>query len=264
MLEELKRIAKKAGAIILSAEDAASFTESKTSHRDLVTKYDKQVEQMVKKELLLLLPQAAFFGEEESAPDDLFTAEWVFIVDPIDGTTNFIQGFHNSCVSIGLMHYGKMEYGVVYDPYYDELFYAKRGEGAFLNGKALKAQDRDLSHSLAIFGSGIFYSDITQLSLNVFGKVFLQAQDVRRFGSAALDLCYIAAGRAGVFFECRICPWDYAAGSLIAEEAGATVTALSGQSLYLYHKCSVLAGVPTAYQEVLDLAAPEMKKAGLR
>ncbi|MCQ2418329.1 MAG: inositol monophosphatase [Clostridia bacterium] len=264
MLEELKEIAKKAGAIILSATEIKESTELKTSHRDLVTKYDKLVERTVKKDLLALLPEAAFFGEEEAAPENLQSAEWLFVVDPIDGTTNFVQGFHNSCVSIGLMHFGKVEYGVVYDPYYDELFSAKRGDGAYLNGKRLTLSDRDLMHSLAIFGSAIFYPEITQLSLRVLEKVFLQAQDVRRFGAAALDLCYIAAGRAGVFFECRICPWDYCAGSLIAQEAGAVVTALSGKPLDLYHKCSVLAGVPTAYREVLSLAAPEMEKANQR
>lgn len=264
MLEELIKIAKKAGAIILSATEIEDSTELKTSHRDLVTKYDRLVEQTVKQELLELLPEAAFLGEEEAAPENLMRAEWLFVVDPIDGTTNFVQGFHNSCISIGLMHFGKVKYGVVYDPYYDELFCAKRGEGAYLNGKRLVLSDRDLMHSLAIFGSAIFYPEITQLSLDVFGKVFLQAQDVRRFGSAALDLCYVASGRAGVFFECRICPWDYCAGSLIAQEAGATVTALSGKPLDLYNKCSVLAGVPTAYREVLSLAAPEMEKANLR
>lgn len=264
MLEELKQIAKKAGKIILSATEIEAGTEIKSSHRDLVTKYDKLVETTVKKELLALLPEAAFLGEEEAAPENLMDSEWLFVVDPIDGTTNFVQGFHNSCISIGLMHFSQVEYGVVYDPYNDEMFSAKRGEGAFLNGRRLSLSDRDLTHSLAIFGSAIFYQEITQLSLDIFGKVFLRAQDVRRFGAAALDLCYIAAGRAGVFFECRICPWDYCAGSLIAQEAGAVVTALSGKPLDLYHKCSVLAGVPTAYNEVLALAAPEMEKANLR
>lgn len=264
MLEELKQIAKKAGAIIRSATEIERSTEEKSSYRDLVTKYDKLVEQTVKQELLALLPEAAFLGEEETAPENLMSAEWLFVVDPIDGTTNFVQGFHNSCISIGLMHFSQVEYGVVYDPYYDELFYAKRGEGAYLNGKRLTLSDRDLTHSLAIFGSAIFYPDVVQTSLRMFEKVFLQAQDVRRFGAAALDFCYIAAGRAGVFFEGRLCPWDYCAGSLIAQEAGAVVSALTGDPLDLYHKCSVLVGVPTAYRETLALCAPEMKKANLR
>lgn len=264
MLEQIKQIARKAGAVILSATDAAQSAQCKSSHRDLVTKYDKQVESLVKDELLSLLPQASFLGEEEAAPENLLSAEWLFIVDPIDGTTNFIQGFHNSCVSIALLHCGQVEYGVVYDPYYDELYSAQRGKGAYLNGLHLQVSDHALSHSLAIFGSSIFYPDITQLSLRIFGKVFCNAQDVRRFGSAALDLCYVAAGRAGVFFECRLCPWDYAAGSLIAQEAGALISALSGQPLDLFHKCSVLAGAPIAYREVLALAAPEMEQQGLR
>lgn len=263
MLNDIAQIVLRAGAMVLAAKDAAAAAEAKTSHRDLVTKYDRLVEEFLKEQLLALVPDAAFLGEEGDETPQWEQAEALFIVDPIDGTTNFVQGFPNTCVSVGLMLHGKMEYGVVFNPYTDELFSAKRGEGAFLNGKRLHAEDHDLEHSLLIFGSALYYRDLVPLTLQVFNDVFPLVQDIRRFGAAALDFCYIAAGKAGVFFEGRLCPWDYAAGSLIAQEAGAVVTAMSGAPLDFYRKCSVLAGTPTAHRQLLALAAPHMEARGL-
>lgn len=256
MLEQLKQIVREAGGIILSAKGEKGVSE-KTGYRDLVTEYDKKVEAFLKKELLALLPEAGFMGEESMHAENWASYEWLFIVDPIDGTTNFVQGFANSCVSVALLHRGQVEYGLVCNPYVDELYWAQRGKGAYLNGTQLSCGDRALSHSLLIFGSALYYPDEQKRTLAVFNAAYPVVQDVRRFGSAALDLCYIAAGRAGVFFEARLCPWDYAAGSLIAAEAGATVSSLEGGPLDLYHKCSVLVGCPTAHRELLSLAGEQ-------
>ncbi len=264
MLNDIAQIVLRAGAMVLSAKDAAAAAEVKTSHRDLVTKYDRMVEEFLQKELLSLLPDAAFLGEEGDETPRWEQAEWLFIVDPIDGTTNFVQGFPNVCISVGLMHCGVMEIGVVYNPYTDELFCAKRGEGTTLNGKRLSAEDRDLEHSLLIFGSAAYYRELLPVTTKIFDAAFPKVQDIRRFGAAALDFCYLAAGKAGVFFEARLCPWDYAAGSLIAQEAGITVSALSGEPLDFYRKCSVLAGTPTAHRQLLSIAAPHMKELHLR
>lgn len=253
MLEQLKQIVRQAGEIILSAKGDKRVSE-KTGYRDLVTEYDKAVEAFLREKLLSLLPEAGFMGEESMHAEDWTSYEWLFIVDPIDGTTNFVQGFANSCVSVALLRRGQVEYGLVYNPYVDELYSAQRGKGAYLNGARLACGDRSLAHSLLIFGSALYYPDEQKRTLAIFHAAYPRVQDVRRFGSAALDLCYIAAGRAGVFFEARLCPWDYAAGSLIAREAGAVVTALDGTPLDLYHKCSVLVGCPTAHKELLSLA----------
>lgn len=263
MLNEIAQIVRQAGAMILAAKDAAAAAEEKSSHRDLVTKYDRLVEDFLKEKLLALAPGAAFLGEEDDEMPQWENAEKLFIVDPIDGTTNFVQGFPNSCVSVGLMCHGVMEYGVVFNPYTDELFSAQRGKGTTLNGKRLMIEDRDLEHSLLIFGSSLYYRDLVPLTLQVFNDAFPRVQDIRRFGAAALDFCYIAAGKAGVFFEGRLCPWDYAAGSLIVQEAGGVVTAMSGAPLDFYHRCSVLVGTPTAYRQLLELTAPRMEACGL-
>ena len=156
MLSKLKDIVLRAGEIILSARDAESTVREKTGPRDLVTKYDGLVQDFLERELLALLPGAGFLGEEgteNTDPSSYGRQEWLFIVDPIDGTTNFVQGFHNSCVSVGLMHRGRMEYGIVYNPYDGELYTAQRGCGAFLNGRPVCCADRSLDHSLLILGT---------------------------------------------------------------------------------------------------------------
>ena len=249
MLEALREIVLDAADIVRSARGVEQSVEEKSSSRDLVTRYDRLVQDYLREKLSALLPEAGFMGEEDAAEQDFSGYEWVFIVDPIDGTTNFIQGFHNSCVSVGLMHRGRMEYGLVCNPYDGELYSAQRGRGAWLNGNPIRCADHDLAHSLVIFGTALYYRELTGQTLSILNAVFPVCQDLRRFGSAALDLCYVAAGRAGVFFECRLCPWDYAAGSLIASEAGCAVSQLDGTELDLFHKCSVLAGNPAAIQE---------------
>ncbi|MBO4418606.1 MAG: inositol monophosphatase [Oscillospiraceae bacterium] len=253
MLNELCSIAQEAGRIIRSAEDVEKSVSEKTGPRDLVTKYDLLVQEYLKNALLGLLPDAGFFGEEGDEAGDYSQREWVFIVDPIDGTTNFVQGFHNSCVSIGLSRHGQMEYGVVYNPYDGELYAAQRGSGAFLNGRRIQCQDHSLDHSLLIFGSALYYRELVPETLRLFNLAFPLVQDIRRFGSAALDLCYLAAGKAGVFYECRLSPWDYAAASLIAREAGCFVTQIDGSELDLLRKSSVLAGSPMAYHALREL-----------
>lgn len=253
MLQAISKIVRSAGEILLSARKLEPSVREKTGPRDLVTQYDLQVQVFLQKKLLELMPEAGFLGEEDDNPVDLSQKEWVFIVDPIDGTTNFVQGFHNSCVSVGLAHCGTMEYGVVYNPYDGELYAAQRGHGAFLNEKPISCKDRDLEHSLLIFGSALYYRDLVPQTLRLFQAAFPVVQDIRRFGSAALDLCYLAAGKAGVFFECRLCPWDYAAGSLIAQEAGCVVSRIEGGTVDLFRKSSVLAGSPQAYHALSEL-----------
>lgn len=257
MLKRLSEIVLQAGAIIRSASDIDQSVREKTGPRDLVTKYDTMVQAFLQRELTAFLPEAGFMGEEGAAQADWAGYEWLFIVDPIDGTTNFVQGFHNSCVSVGLMHNGQMEYGLVYNPYDGELYTAQRRVGAWLNGKRIHTVDRELDHSLLILGTALYYRELMDRTLAVFRCMFPLVQDIRRFGSAALDLCYLAAGRAGVFYECRLCPWDYAAGSLIAEEAGCCVTQMSGEPLDFYNKCSVLAGSPKAWGRTAEILRNE-------
>ncbi|MBE6985508.1 MAG: inositol monophosphatase [Ruminococcaceae bacterium] len=263
MYQQIETIVKEAGRIILGAHHIERSVEEKTSACDLVTAYDTAVQEYLRKALLTAYPQFGFYGEENDCCETEGKCGW-FIVDPIDGTANFIRKLHHSCVSIGLLVEGKMEYGAVYNPYFDELFTAQRGKGAFLNGERIHVTDVAMNESMLLFGSAIYYRETIPATLRFVEELFPQTLDFRRGGSAALDLCYVAAGRADVYFECCIRPWDYAAGSLIAQEAGAIVTALDGSPLRFADRCSVAAGNPKNYAQLIELskkiaAEPDMK-----
>ena len=246
-------IVKKAGKRITDAKQIEKSVKEKTSACDLVTAYDTAVQEELYAKLMAEFPDFGFYGEENDCCQTQGKRGW-FIVDPIDGTANFVRGMHHSCISVGLLLDGQMEYGVVYNPYYDELFTAQRGKGAFLNGEPIHVTDADMDHSLLLFGSAIYYRETIPATLRFVEELFPRVLDFRRGGSAALDLCYLAAGRADVYFECCIRPWDYAAGSLIAQEAGATVTALDGTPLRFVDRCSVAAGNLNSYCDLMEVA----------
>ena len=219
MLEEIISIVRRAGEIVRGAHDVERVTSEKSCSEDLVTEYDTGVQAFLRRELLALLPEADFFGEE--GEHQTMTKHRTFIVDPIDGTVNFVRGLRYSNVSVALAEGGVVQYGVVYNPYADELFSAARGGGAFLNGRPIRVSTRDLHHGLTLCGSTVYDRSYSDQSFSIMRQIYDLGGDYRRFGAAALDLCQVAAGRAEVFFECRLSPWDFAAGSLIAQEAGA-------------------------------------------
>ena len=155
--------------------------------------------------------------------------------------TNFIKDYHVSAISAGLAKDGEKYIGVVYNPYLDEMFTAERGKGAFLNGRPIHVSRNPLSEGIVLFGTAPYYEELSKKSFQMAYAYFKKALDVRRSGSAAIDLCSIAAGRAELFFELRLSPWDFAAGALIVEEAGGVVTTVEGGAVTLGQKCSVLA-----------------------
>ena len=152
------------------------------------------------------------------------------------------------------MKNGAMEYGAVYQPYTDELFTAQRGKGAFLNGKPIHMRRVPLSESIAMFGSAIYYRETIPATTRIMAQLLPIVLDFRRSGSAALDICYVAAGRADVFFEACLRPWDYAAATLIAQEAGGVISALDGSPLRYYDRCSVAVGCPENHAELIQIA----------
>ena len=240
MLEQIISIVREAGDIVLSARDVWSHTHEKTSAADLVTEYDLAVENFLKENLPPLVPGSIFFGEEEAENADP-SRGWAFIVDPIDGTTNFVRGLRQSAISVALARDGAVEYGVVYDPYKNELFSAQRGGGAFLNGQPIRVSQRPLSQGIFGMGTAIYRREYLEPTMRVTEQLFRRSCDFRRLGSAALDLCNVACGRTDLFFEYSLCPWDQAAGSLIITEAGGFVCTLEGGPLSLTDRCSVWA-----------------------
>ena len=240
MLDQIIPIVRQAGEIVLSARDIAAHTHDKGSPSDLVTEYDLAVERFLKEKLPPLVPGSVFFGEEEAERDDP-SRGWAFIVDPIDGTTNFVRDLRQSAISVALARDGAVEYGVVYDLYKDELFSARRGGGAFLNGSPIHVSTRPLSQGVFGMGTAIYKREYLEPTMRLTEQLFRRSCDFRRLGSAALDLCNVACGRTEVFFEYSLCPWDYAAGSLLVCEAGGRICTLEGKPLPIVERSSAWA-----------------------
>ena len=240
LVDKIADAVRDCGKIMLEAVRTSDMVDEKEGHANFVTTYDKKVQETLKEKLTEILPATAFVGEE----DDIHTSiqkGLAFIVDPIDGTTNFIKDYHVSAISVGLINDGRSYIGVVYNPYLDEMFTAERGKGAFLNGKPIHVSRNPLSEGIVLFGTAPYYEELSRKSFDLAYEYFRHALDIRRSGSAAIDLCSIAAGRAEVYFELRLSPWDYAAGSLIVEEAGGVVTMVDGGEITFERPCSVLA-----------------------
>lgn len=240
LLEQICSVARECGDIIKNADRSEIGIRDKAGKANFVTEYDCMVQRIAQEKLEKILPEADFLGEEEESKVDE-TKEYIFVVDPIDGTTNFIKDYHMSCISIGLIKNGERYLGVVYNPYLDELFYAIKGQGAFLNGKQIHVSNEELSNGIVLFGSSPYNTELAKASFDLVYDYFTKALDIRRSGSAALDLCSVAAGRAELYFEMILSPWDFAAGALIVEEAGGIVTTLDGGKVPCLSKSPVLA-----------------------
>ena len=240
MLEQIIEVVRRAGEMVLSAHDIAAGTHEKTSAADLVTEYDLAVEAFLKEQLPPLCHGSIFYGEEEAENADP-SRGWAFIVDPIDGTTNFVRGLRQSAISVALARDGQVEYAVVFDPYKNEMFSARRGGGAFLNGAPIRVSEKPLAEGIFGMGTAIYRREYLEPTMRVTEQLFRRACDFRRLGAAALDLCDVACGRVELFFEYSLCPWDFAAGSLIITEAGGHISTLQGGPLALTERCSVWA-----------------------
>ncbi len=226
-------------------------------HNDFVSDADRKAEQIVIDTIHKHYPDHAIHAEESGVHGE---SDTVWIIDPLDGTTNFLHGFPVFAVSIGVQVKGRVEHGVVYDPLRQELFTASRGQGAQLDGRKIRVSGRrDLE--FALVGTGFpFRQGQRELEpyMNMLRKVLENTSGVRRPGAAAIDLCYVAAGRLDAFFETGLAPWDLAAGSLIIREAGGIVSGLDGSESYL-DSGHILTGTPKVYSALAKLCSREIK-----
>jgi myo-inositol-1(or 4)-monophosphatase len=229
--EQIIEIAKEAGNIMTTAKRPKIM--EKSGHANFCTETDEKVQRFLIEKLTEVLPEAAFLGEEDG--QDVFTAKmssgYCFVLDPIDGTSNFIYAYRPSVVSIGLLKDGKPYIGVIYNPYDDMVFSAKAGEGAYLNGEKIMSTEAPLSDSLAVFGTAPYYTELQDKTFELAKKILPLCVDLRRSGSAAWDMCCVAMGTAALYFEMRVQLWDYAAAALIATEAGCRITDIEGKPL---------------------------------
>lgn len=234
LLETAIHAAKQAGAL-LSQYARNGFQITHKSQIDLVTEADHAAEQCVIDVIRASYPDHCFLAEERGRIDHSSSPPYLWIIDPLDGTTNFAHGFPTYCVSIGLEHKKQCVLGVVYDPTRNELFSATRGSGARINGHPIHVSETALlDQALLVTGFAYNIRETPNNNLDHFARFALRTQGLRRTGSAALDLCYVAAGRFDGFWEGTLNPWDMAAGVVILREAGGKITNFLGKSHSLY------------------------------
>ncbi len=251
MLERIIDIVKQAGEIYLSADKDLGI-EEKGSNVNLVTKYDKRIQDFLVDELSKAVPNATFIGEEGNDNKELKDG-YCFIIDPIDGTTNFIKGFKHSAISVGLAKDKELYIGVVLDPDRNDIYYAQRGKGAYLNGKAIHVSDNDLSNSLVEFGTCPYERELAHETFELTEKVFQRCIEVRRCGTAALDICYVACGKADLYYELILRPWDWAGATMVLLEAGGIACQVNGDELNANEIKSYLCGNETNIKEFYEI-----------
>lgn len=257
MLNVAIKAARAAGAIInRAALDVESVRISQKQINDFVTEVDHASEKIIIETLLTAYPGHGILAEESGKEYGARDSEFVWIIDPLDGTTNFIHGFPVYAVSIALAWRGQVQQAVVYDPTRNDLFYASRGKGAYLNDRRIRVSKRTRMLD-ALIGTGFPFrkGDNFQRYMKMFEDVMVQCAGLRRPGAASLDLCYVAAGYYDGFFETGLSPWDVAAGSLMITEAGGLVGNFTGEPDFLYQR-EIVAGTPRIYGQLVKTLAP--------
>lgn len=256
MLTTAVKAARRASAIITRASlDIDALTVQNKQHNDFVTEVDRAAEAAIIGVLLDAYPTHAILAEESGRQGD---SEYQWIIDPLDGTTNFLHGFPQYCISIALVHKGQLDQAVIYDPNRNDLFVASRGKGAYLNDRRLRVSKR-LKLAEALIGTGFPYRDFSHLDtyMAMLRDMLQKTSGVRRPGSAALDLAYVAAGHLDGFWEIGLSKWDIAAGCLLVKEAGGLVGDFQGDDSYI-DSGNIVAGNPKIFAQLLQTLAPHL------
>lgn len=231
----------------------------KNGASNIVTTSDLNVQHFLCEKLKELLPSSSFFCEEEDLKDS--TSDYVWIIDPIDGTANYSRGIAECCISVALAHKGTVVLGVVYIPDQDYMFSAELGGGAALNGKPISSSDKRFDESLFCTAMSLYRKEFAPLCMNIISDVYNKCNDFRRFGSCAVELCYLAAGKCDLYFELRLFPWDYAASYLILSEAGGVATSLDGEPPSLVKPSPLIAANNKEnHRLLLDMVRLHMKE----
>ena len=257
MLNIAVKAARRAGAIINRAsQDIGTLTVKSKNFNDFVSEVDIAAERAIIDTLKEVYPDHGFMGEESGSTSH--QSDFIWIIDPLDGTTNFLHNFPQYCVSIALQHKGEITQAVIYEPNRNDLYTATKGRGAFLNDKRIRVSKCDkLKESL--IGTGFPFRDFKHLDtyLAMFKSMLQKTTGIRRPGSAALDLAYVANGSLDAFWEIGLSPWDIAAGALLVQEAGGIISNLNGKEGWL-QSGNVLAASPKIYDAMLETLAPHL------
>ncbi len=226
IMDELERIVIKASELFINCDSIT--IETKDTKDNFVTNVDLAIQKYLNQQLSLLIPGSSIYGEEN---DEVKFNDYTWIVDPIDGTNNFMRTIPHYAISIALMVEGDIILGLVYNPMTKELFKAIKGEGSFLNNDKIEVSNSTFEESLFCTSLSVYNKKLMQKCLNIMTETYLQCVDIRRFGSCALELCYLASGRVDLYFEAQVYPWDYGAASLILLEAGGVIGTTFDQRL---------------------------------
>lgn len=255
LCKKIEEIIKTAGKIVM--EGTAKLKDSEIHIKgdaNFVTEYDICVQHFLEEKLAAIIPEASFLAEEEGESENGLSGGLTIIIDPIDGTANFMYSVGHSGISVALAEKGKPVFGAVYNPYTDEYFHAVKGGGAYCNSKRIYASERTGEAAIIAFGSSPYYKKtLGKQTAKLMYNLMCSFGDIRRFGAAALDLCYVAAGRFDAFCEARLSPWDFAAGSIIVTEAGGKMSDFDGGELNYGKAGSVVASSSAVYGEMLKI-----------
>ena len=256
ILEKTMDLARQAAKFMLRDDFEV---ERKESVVNIVTTADKQVQAFLEEHLPGLVPGSEVFGEEGT--EAVRNARYLWIVDPIDGTMNFSRGVGESAVSVALVKDGKPLVGIVYNPFRQEMFCAKKGEGAWLNGRRIRVSNASFAEGLFCTAWSLYNKAYAPQCRAIMEEAYAGCNDFRRFGSCALELCYLAAGRCDLFFEMRVFPWDWAAGGLILMEAGGVITDLEDR-LPLHDRATpiIAANNRLNYETLRDIVVKHVPK----
>lgn len=250
-LKQVKDIVLEAGTFLKNREAATHITVKGAA--DYVTEVDNQVQSFIEKALRERYPQIQFLGEEKNNDGIDFSGR-VWVLDPVDGTTNLIHDYKRSSISLALLENGQTVIGIVYQPYAEELFYAEKGKGAYLNGKQIHVSGAAaMEECMFAFGTSPYdKEEFAEKAFRQIYRVFWDCQDIRRSGSAAIDMAETAAGRIDGFFEPKLSIWDYAAGRLLVAEAGGKATDYAGKELSCAMKSGVVCAGPAIHKLLLE------------
>ena len=262
MLNTAIKAARKAGSIIQrGARDLDRLTITSKGPKDFVSEVDKGAEAAIVETLLDAYPDHGILAEEGTINARVKSPDSIWIIDPLDGTTNFLHNLPHYCVSIALQHKGVITQAVIYDPNRNDLFTATRGGGAYMNDRRLRVSRRiRLDESLIATGFPFKDGSLVDTHLDMMRDMMHKTAGLRRAGAAALDIAYVAAGWYEGFWECGINAWDMAAGSLLVVEAGGLVTDIHGEDQFLQNG-TIIAAAPKLLPQMMQTLSPHMKKA---